>query len=247
MTTTLPHRPRRRPALPAVLTLRAGLGAGLLVVLLAACTSGSSTDGPTAQTPAQVLAATKTTVDAATSLHLTITGKDLPSSFDGVVSADGVGTHAPAFKGTFQVRVGTTQASAAIVAVDGKTYAKLPFTSLYAAVSPSSLGAPDPAQLFTPATGITSLLTATQDPKAAGQKRQGADVLTTYTGTLPGQTVHDLLVVGESTSSYAVTYGITGTGELRTVSLTGPFYAGTTSTYDVTLDQYGAPVEITKP
>lgn len=216
-------------------------------VLLAGCSSGSATPQPTGASATQVLTATKATVDAATSLHLVLAGKDLPSSFNGVVSADGVGTHAPAFKGTFQVRVGSTQAAADVVAVDGTTYVKLPFTSTFAPVAPATLGAPDPAKLFTPATGITSLLTATTDAAKGGQTRQGSEVLTTYTGHLPGTKIVDLLVIGDRTAAFDVSYGITDSGQLRTVALTGPFYAGTTSTYDVTLDRYGDPVAISKP
>ncbi len=35
--------------------------------------------------------------------------------------------------------------------------------------------------------------------------------------------------------------------EARTVTLTGPFYPPAESTYTVTLDDYGVPVEITAP
>lgn len=230
----------RRPLVPAVL-----LGC---VALLVACSSGSATPDPTGgASPAQVLTATKATVDKASSLHLVLAGKDLPASFNGVVSADGVGTHAPAFKGTFEVKVGTTAASADVVTVDGTTYLKLPFTSAYAPVKPATLGAPDPATLFTPATGITSLLTATTDATKGEQTRKGSEVLTTYTGHLPGARIVDLLVIGDKNAVFDVSYGITDSGQLRTVSLTGPFYAGATSTYDLTLDKYGDPVEIAKP
>lgn len=230
-----------------LLTCAAAALALALLTGVTGCSSPPASPDPTASSAVQVLAATKATVDKASSLHLTLAGQDLPSSFSGVVSADGVGTHAPAFKGTFQVRLGTTQASTDVVAVGGTTYVKLPFTSAYVPVQPESLGAPDPAKLFTPATGITSLLTATTDAVKGGQIRKGSEVLTTYTGHLPGATIADLLVVGERSGTFDVSYGITDTGQLRTVSLTGPFYAGTTSTYDVTLDRYGAPVDITKP
>ncbi len=231
---------RRRPTLAVIL---AGVG------VLAACSSGSSSPDPTGGSAlaTQVLATTKTTVDKATSLHLTLAGTDLPGSFTGVVSADGVGTHAPAFKGTFQVKVGTTAASADVVTVGGTTYLKLPFTSTYSPVKPETLGAPDPAKLFTPATGITSLLTSTTDAAKGAHTRKGSEVLTTYTGHLPGAAIADLLVIGDRSAVFDVSYGITDSGQLRTVALKGPFYSGTTSTYDLTLDKYGDPVEIAKP
>jgi hypothetical protein len=58
---------------------------------------------------------------------------------------------------------------------------------------------------------------------------------------------------GEATKAFDVTYGITDPGgELRSVTVVGPFYRGAnsspaTSTYVLTLDRYGAPVEISKP
>ena len=49
-------------------------------------------------------------------------------------------------------------------------------------------------------------------------------------------------------ATFGVTYGLTDPGnELRTVTLTGPFFRGSTSTYALTLDRYGDPVEIRQP
>jgi len=225
------------------------IGAALVAALaVGGCTSDGPTPGPTARPAAEALAAAKAKVDAATSVHLTLAGKDLPQQMNGVVSADGVGTHAPAFKGTFQVRVGTTQASTDVVSVAGKVYVKLPFTSIHTQVDPRTLGVPDPAALFRPDTGITSLLTATQNPVKGGQTRKGDEVLSSFTGTLPGAKIADLLTVGDRTRPFKAAYGVTEpAGELRTVELTGPFYAGGDSTYSLTLDRYGEPVEITKP
>jgi len=101
-------------------------------------------------------------------------------------------------------------------------------------------------------------MTATTNPVEGKKIRVGPDVLKTISGTLPGESVVDLLNIGDATKSFRVTYGITDPGgELRTVTMTGPFYKGATSTpatstpatstYMLTLDKYGAPVEISKP
>lgn len=232
---------RALAVLAAALVAAAALATG--------CTSSGPTPGPTQPSAAEALAAVKAKVDAASSLHLTLTGKDLPASMTGVVSAEGSGTHAPAFQGSFQVRLsGGTQASADVVAVGGKVYVKLPFAPIHTQVDPSTLGAPDPAALFSPDTGLTSLLTATQDPVKGPQTRRGSEVLTTYSGALAGAKVADLLFVGDRTGTFAATYGVTDPGgELRTVDLTGPFYAGAQSTYSLTLDRYGEPVAISTP
>ena len=221
------------------------LGLVLLSVgALAACGGSDKAQG----TPTEQLAAAKTSFDAASSVHLTLTSSGVPASVNGVLGAEGTGTHAPAFKGTLSARISGFEAKVDVVAIDKLLFVKLPFTSGFTQADPKTYNAPDPAQLFASQGGVSSLLTQTQNPVAGPQVRVGSDVLQTITGTLPGATVAKLLNIGDASKSFSVTYGITDPGnELRTVTMTGPFYAGSTSTYTLTLDKYGAPVEISKP
>lgn len=156
------------------------LGALLLLTgALAGCSGDAASPNPTSGvSAAAALAAVKAKVNAASSVHLTLAGKGLPDRVSGVVSADGVGTHAPVFKGTLQVKVNGTQAATDVVSVGGKVYVKLPFTSISTAVDPATLGAPNPAQLFAVDNGITSLLTSTRNPVAGQRTRKGSEVLT---------------------------------------------------------------------
>ncbi len=229
--------------------LRAGIAA-LLLTAVVGCSSDAPAPKPSEPTPAQRLASAKAKVDAAPSVHLVLGSKDLPGDVSGVVSADGWGKHPPAFKGTFQVKVKGTTAGTEVVAVDGAVYAKLPFVAVFAKVDPASLGAPDPAQLFDPAVGITSLLTKTVNPTVGAQQRKGTEVVLPISGTLEGAAVPGVLKTGQS-GTYQVVYGIVDqgdkAGELRTVELTGPFFGATPSTYTLTLDRYGEPVDIVKP
>ena len=181
-------------------------------------------------------------------MHLTLASKDVPEGSNGIISADGWGKHPPAFKGSFKVRLSGIQADAEITSLDGEVYAKLPLVPGTQKIDPASLGMPDPATLFSPDAGLTSLMTKTASPKVAGQVRAGSEVLTTITGTIPGAAVVDLFNIGDRNGTFAVTYGLTEGNELRQVALTGPFFgAGTSSTYVLTLDQYGKPVTITAP
>jgi lipoprotein LprG len=217
----------------------------LMVAALAAC--GGSSNAP-AKTAAQQLAAAKAQVDAAKSMHLTLRSSGIPATLNGALGADGSGTHAPAFKGTLDARISGFEARVDVVSIDKLLYVKLPFTTKFVQVDPKTYNAPDPAQLFAPQTGITSLLTATTNLVQGEKIRVGPEVLTTITGTLPGASVAKLLNIGDATKTFKVTYAITDPGgELRTVTMTGPFYQGATSTYTLTLDKYGAPVEISKP
>ena len=224
----------------------------LMVGALAAC-SGSDSVKVTAPTAAQQLAAAKVKLDAASSMHLTLRSSGIPASVNGVLSGDGTGTHAPAFKGTLGARISGFEAKVDVVAIDTLLYVKLPFTTQFVQADPKTYNAPDPAQLFAPQGGISSLLTDTTNPVVGSGVRVGPDVLKTITGTLPGTSVVKLLNIGDPTKTFNVTYGITDPGgELRTVAMTGPFFKGATSTpvtstYTLTLDKYGAPVEISKP
>jgi len=230
--------------------LAAAALAALCLMTTASCSGSGDTPSPTQSTPsaAERLATSKAKVDAAPSVHLTLASKDVPEGTSGIISADGWGKHPPAFKGTFKVRLAGIEGDAEITSVDGVVYAKLPFVPGTREVDPSTLGLPDPATLFSPDAGLTSLMTKTTSPTVSGQVRAGSEVLTTITGTIPGAAVVDLFKIGDRNGTFDVTYGLTDGDELRQVTLTGPFFgAGTSSTYVLTLDQYGEPVTITAP
>jgi len=230
--------------------LAAAVLSALCAVTVASCSSdpGAASGGQTQLSPAQRLAAAKAKVDAAPSVHLKLASTNVPQGASGVMSADGWGKHPPAFKGTFKVTLKGIQADADITSVDGKVYAKLPLIPGTNEIDPKQFNLPDPAVLFSSDKGLTTLLTATTSPTAGEQVRQGSEVLTTIKGTVPGKAVTDLFLIGDSNGSFTATYGLTDSQELRQVAITGPFFgAGSTSTYTLTLDQYGQPVTITKP
>jgi lipoprotein LprG len=219
-----------------------------MVAALAACSGSDKAPQAKAPTAAEQLAAAKVKFDAATSMHMTLRSSGIPESVNGVLAADGTGTKAPAFKGTLQARISGFEAKVDVVAVDKLLYVKLPFTTEFTAADPKTYNAPDPAQLFATEGGISSLMTATTSPVEGKKVRVGSEVLQTITGTLQGASVVKLLNIGDATKTFEVTYGITVPGgELRTVTVVGPFYPGATSTYTLTLDKYGAPVAISKP
>ncbi|EWT01253.1 hypothetical protein N865_05585 [Intrasporangium oryzae NRRL B-24470] len=231
--------------------LAAAALSGLCVLGTAACTSsgdGASSTQQAELTAAQRLAAAKTKVDAASSVHLKLASSDVPSGSSGVVSAEGVGKHPPAFKGTFKVSLKGVPADAELTSVDGEVWAKLPLIPGVNKIDPNAFGLPDPAVLFSPDKGLTTLLAATTSPVAGEKIRKGSEVLTQIKGKIPGSAVVDLFLVGDRNGTFDATFGLTDDQELRTVTLTGPFFGpGTTSTYTLTLDQYNAPVTITKP
>ncbi|MEV0290635.1 LppX_LprAFG lipoprotein [Kribbella sp. NPDC050820] len=230
------------------------LGA-VLVMALAGCSDDKKdADGGTTQPgddPVALLTDAKKTIDEAASVHIVLTGRDLPENAQTLVSGDGVATHAPAFKGKLTVRTAGAPIDAEVVAVGSKVYAKLPFTTGFTELPQSqlvALGAPDPAILLDPDKGLTSLLPKVKDPKIKGETREGAKVLTEVTGTVPGSALPGIFPKAPADQDFPSTFKIDkDTKQLVSATITGPFYDGATSSYDVTLDKYGEQVEITKP
>ena len=213
---------------------------------LVGCSSGDDA-GPKEGTPAEQLAAARANLEQSPAVNFTLSATDLPSKAIGVSGAKGTGVFTPpSFEGTLKATIAGVTGTVEVIAVEQDVYMKF-FTPGSNKIDPATYGAPNPAQLFNKQTGITSLIGKTQAPKKAGQVRQGSDVLTTFTGTVPGDAVADLFVIGVRSKTFDVTYGITSQKQLRTVVLKGPFYEGSTSTYSLSLTNLATPVAITRP
>lgn len=221
------------------------LFAALAAVSLAAC-SGSSDAGAA---PEDALATAQQTLEDTSGVELTLTTDDLPDGVTGVEKAEGVLTSAPAFDGTITVPLMGQAVEVPIIAVDGKVYAEVPFTAGWQDVDPAEYGAPDPARLMSADQGFTSVLAATTDLDKGDSVRGGKDnseVLTEYTGTVPGDVVAN--VIPSASGDFDATYEITDDGELRSAELTGVFYQDSESmTYTITFEEYGTEKDITAP
>jgi lipoprotein LprG len=221
--------------------------AGLLAMALAACSGGSGTSSAQLP-PAQQLAAARDKLESSPAVAFTLESSGLPSQAVGVSGADGTGVFTPpAFKGTLNATVSGITGTVDVIAVEQDVYLKF-FTPGYTKIDPKTYGAPNPAQLFDKQTGVTSLIAKTTNVVQGPEQRNGSDVLDTFSGKLPGTAVADLLVIGDRSGTFDVTYGVTNTGhELRSVVLKGPFYAGSTATYTLHLKSLTQPVAITRP
>lgn len=213
--------------------------------------SGSDTSGgsKSSTTPASTLAKAKKTLDDTSGVHLNLTSDKIPAKENGLISGEGDGSHAPAFKGKIAVRIpaaGTI--SVPVIAVDGKVWAKTPLSPKMATIDPKQFGAPDPAQIFARNGGFSTLLVATKSPKFGDKKRDGKDIVQTVTGTLPGAAIKQTLNFGSAGKTYDAVYLITDKGELRSAKLTGEFYKGANDTsYTVEFTKYGQKVVVSKP
>ncbi|HET7326130.1 MAG TPA: LppX_LprAFG lipoprotein [Nocardioidaceae bacterium] len=228
-------------------SLTALLIPAVLLALLVGCTGGSA-DSDEAADPAERLAAAKQVIDEAASIDVELSTQELPDGVDGVTRATGTGNHDPAFKGTIDIVAAGFAGEAPVVAVDDEVYVQLPFTSEYVPVDVQTYGAPDPAVLMSTDDGISSLLTEATDVTEEGQRRNGEQVLTEFTGTLDGAVIADLFPSADEDGSFDVTFTLTDDNELDTATITGPFYAGAEDvTYEIEIDTSEEPVEITAP
>ncbi|MFK4085305.1 LppX_LprAFG lipoprotein [Kribbella sp. NPDC020789] len=228
------------------------LGA-VLVLALTGCSDkkDSGGGGGKSDDAAAQLAAAKKALDETSSVHVVLTGRDLPDSAQTLASGDGVATHAPAFKGKLTIRTGGAPIDAEVVAVDKLVYAKLPFTGKFVELTPDQLtgfGAPDPAILLDPDKGLTSVLPAVKNPEIKGDTRDGAKVLTEITGGVTGKSLQGIFPKAPADQDFPSTFKLDkDSKQLVAATISGPFYDGVTSSYDVTFDKYGEQVQITKP
>ncbi len=222
--------------------------AGLLTLALTAC-GGDDEGGAKSASPEEAMASAKTALDETSGVAITLSTDDLPDGVTGILEADGIGTHAPAFEGSIDVSIAAGQFQVPVVAVDGKVFAELPLSPGMQEVDPGEYGAPDPAQLMSPDKGFSSLLAATTDLEKGDSIRGGEgnkEIFTEYSGTVPGTVVK--FIIPGSTGDFDATYTVSDSGELRTAVLTGEFYEGEDSmTYTLEFDDYGTEKDITAP
>ena len=219
----------------------------LALAVLAGCSDEGG--GRENAAPEDVLAAAKTTLDETSGVSVSLATSDLPDGVTGILAAEGVGTHAPAFEGTLTVPLAGNEFEVPVIAVDDTVYAQIPLTPGWSDVDPTEYGAPDPADLMSTEAGFSSLLTATEGVEEGESVRGGEnneEVLTEYTGTVPGGTVANVIPSAEG--DFDATYTISDEGELREAVLTGVFYPGTPSmTYTIGFSGYGSEPEISAP
>lgn len=222
----------------------------LLAVSVVGCSGDDDTPAADEPTPEEVLAEAQATLDDTSGLSINLTTPGLPDGVQGIAGATGVITSAPAFEGELEVVLAGTTFTVPVIAVDESVYAQLPLTQGYQDIDPAEYNAPDPAGLVTGDAGFPTLLPATTDVVKGDSVRGGAnneEVLTTYTGTVPGDAMKKV-IPSSAGDSFTAKYQITDDGELREATFTGAFYPDSEDmTYTVTFEDYGTEKEITAP
>jgi lipoprotein LprG len=225
---------------------RAAFLPSLAALLLTTACSGSDGDG--GDDPSAVLAEAKSQLDETPGLSLSLTTDELPDGVDGVLSATGVGSNAPAFDGDIKLVVNNITVDVPVVAVDGKVFATLPFTKRFVEIDPGDYGAPDPADLLSPDGGVSSWLTEATDVTEGDEVRDGDRVLTSYRGSLPGEAVDAVIPTADESADFEVTFQLDEDNKLAAADLMGPFYGSDGQVaYGLALSDYGTEQDITAP
>jgi len=234
--------PRRLHSLAFLLVAFAAAG------LLAGCGPDKSDPKVQRDLLKERLTEARAKIDEAETINLSLSAKNMPDGTSGLLSATGSGNHNPAFKGNVKVITGGATVTAEVVAVGSEVMAKPSFAPIFLKVDPASLKAPNPAALFETSVGFSQVLVETKGLKEAAKSRDGKDVLTTITGSLPGSVVRAILPSADTTASFPVTYRLTEDNELRDASISGPFYPGVADvTYDIAVTTSSEPVSIALP
>ncbi len=214
-------------------------------VVLGACGSSGSLSATQAKS---LLSQAKATIDAAKAFHFTLTTAGTPQgSGTTIVGGDGDLARPDKLVGSFTVSVGGLQAAVKVAAGAGRFYAELPFQKTYTATDPASFGVADPAQLISPDKGLSSVLSDMQAPTSAGKTRISGELLDVVSGSVPGR---DITVLPDKDPSRPVAIKALinpSNHQLRQVTLTGPIETTTSSSFTVTVTNYGENVSLAIP
>ena len=227
-----------------------GLGlvlVGMLGVAAAACSPGGSS-GPDAGKLLRDSGTAMTSVQTVTA-DLTF-GQGL--SFQGFTLVSAVSKlKLPADSdSTFKVKQNDFLVDVRVVSVGGSTYLKVPFTPFTALPAAQAASLPDPAKLLDPVKGLPGLMGRGRKPAVAGSEAvDGIDcdrVSATYAAADVGAALGGALTPA---SDVVATFWIAKKDHLvRRASLAGQLVtAGKSTTADVRLHDFNAPLEIAVP
>ncbi|WP_229660935.1 LppX_LprAFG lipoprotein [Marmoricola endophyticus] len=222
----------------------------LLVVaaVLALVVSGCGGDGGGGDTRAAAdrIGNARTALSEADGLTIALGTEKLPQGVQGVLKASGTGTSAPAFKGEITVVQSGLSVDVPVIAVAGKVYVK--FVGTWRTIDPATYSAPDPASLFGPSGGISTLLRGLEDVKAGKDTRDGKQVLSTVTATVPGTAVATIIPSADKGAGFRATFTLDDDDRLQKAVVTGPFYGDADdATYTLRFSDYGKTIPISAP
>jgi lipoprotein LprG len=225
-------------------------GGAAFVALALSLALGAAACGTTAPrlAPGQLLASAQAALNATPSVHFSITSSG-DTEGSGVTVTGGTGSlvRPAGLTGTFELDHGGLPLTIGIEAEGAKFYVKLPFFG-YQAANPAKYGLVNPELLLSRTHGLTAILAGVRDGRSDGTTRLSGELLDKVSGSVPGTDIPVIPDVAPSRPVAVVAEIDPTTRQLRQVTLTGPFVSASASTtYVVTITDYGQPVNISLP
>ncbi len=234
--------------------LAAGVLTGLFALSgLTACSGdGGGGGGDDAPTWKDAAAKAKELLDGTSGIEVAISTSDDPgvnylSAADGTIVAD-----PPAFEGQVSGSVsGFPVNDVPVISVDGTLWINHPLLGGWSdKFQPKDLCAPDPATLLSPDSGVSNVLTSSEDVKAGESERGGTDnkeIFHTYSGTATGDAIREILPCAEG-DAFDATYRVDDDGYLRSARLSGVFFPDADEvTYTIDVEKYDVTKDISAP
>ncbi len=220
-----------------------------LVAVAAMTVSGCASSPKLSSAQAKgLLDGAKAAIDHSPAFHFALTTANVaPGSGTTIVGGEGDLARPDKLVGSFTVNVGGLQAPVKVAAGAGKFYAQLPFQKTYTATDPSSFGVANPAKLISPNGGLSSILSDTGRTVSGGQPRINGEVLDVVSGSVPGT---DITVLPDKDPSRPVAVKAMinpSDHQLRRIILVGPIETTASSSFTVTLTNYGEHVALAIP
>ena len=232
---------RRRRLFAVLATLSAA------VILIAGCSDSKSSGGPLpdAKTLVQQSSTVTKTVTSA-HLVLTVNGKiqGLPLK---TLTGDLTTIPTTAGKGNAKIVLGgSTDIDADFVILDGELYSNALSPGKWEDMGKATdLVHYDPSSILNPDTGLSNMLANLTDPKAEGRDTINGQATIRISGKVSAEAINKLASPLNATSPLPTTVWIQETGDHQLAQV--KIDKGSNNTVQMTLSNWGQPVQVTKP
>ena len=188
-------------------------------------------------------------LDNTSSAHFVLSSRNATTSGGTTITGGEGDVQRPdKLRGSLNLIVKGLNVSVKVIAVGDQVFAELPFTSKFSKIDPSAFGLGNPGQLLDPSKGVSTLLSAATGAKVTGQERINGELVDDVSASVQGSAVPVLPDANPGTPVQIVAAIDPASKQLRRITLTGPFVnANASSTFTLTLTNYGENVQITLP
>lgn len=228
---------------------RAVVVSAVAALALTGCSSTSNKGADSSDDGSKRYAEALNKLSETTGYHVVVTSKGTPNDTSSLESGEGDVVNKPAaFQGKVKVNTGGNRIDAEIISIEKTSWAKMALLGPnYREFTPADVGVPSPVDLFSTAKGLPVLPTKAKDLKKTGEKLVGGEQVTMFKGTVSGTDAVSAMNFGRPRADYTVEVGLTGSNEMRVLTMTGPFFDAVDATYTLNFSKYGQKKTITKP